>query len=498
MNPGALGRRGFLKALGVGVLAGAASSCRRGEDPYALEKPPVPGADKWLPHEERWITTACAQCAAGCGVRARVVGGRAVKLDGQPSNPINQGGIGPRGLSGLQVLYDPDRITGPMRRKGARGSTEFEPITWDAALDEVATRLRALRDAGNPHQLGVLSGRDRGRTLDLLRQFCKAYGTPNLSEGLSRRLGAVAQAALLTQGIHEIPAYDWTSTRYVLSVGAGVLESSCQAIYFTRGAAFMRQGRGGARAKIVQVETVRSRTGAQADEWIGIAPGTYAAFVLGIAHILVRDDLYDAAFVRDHTFGFDAWNTPDGRSIPGFADMLMADYGPEQVAATCGVPAETLERIASEIGQERPAFAVVDERATLASNGLQVAFAVAALNALLGAIDRPGGVLTQRSAPVAALAAARAGRHGPQRTRAPAARRRRQRSLPAGADRDRGAPRSAARRRALWTGDAVTALLESVVRRHEHRALGRCPRQGSLRRFVHAVHGRDERSTSPT
>lgn len=397
-------RRGFLKVLGTSVFAGAALSCKsEGIDPYALPKPPVPGQDKWQPRQEKWITTACGQCAAGCGVRARVVGGRAVKLEGHPGNPINQGGIGPRGLSGLQVLYDPDRITGPLRRKGGRSSREFEPVTWDAALDEVAGRLGGLRGAGEPHRLGVLSGRDRGRTLDLLRQFCTAFGTPNLGEGMSRRLGAIAQATLLTQGVHDTPAHDWTTTRYVLSIGAGVLESSCQAIYFTRAAAHLRQGTGGSRAKIVQVEPSRSRTAAQADEWIGVAPGTQAAFVLGLAHVLVRDGMHDAAFVSEHGFGFEAWTAADGREVPGFRDILEADYSPEQAAATCGVKPEIIERIAGEIGRARPAFALVDERATLATNGLHVALAVAALNALLGSIERPGGVLTPRAAPIEPL-----------------------------------------------------------------------------------------------
>src|SRR5690606_11182568 len=121
-----LSRRAAL--LGLGALGGSAAvaSCKTewappAKDPFgrARAKPYVPGAEAWSTGEERFATTSCGQCPAGCGIRVRVVEGRAVRIEGSELNPLNGGGIGPRGLSGLQVLYDPDRITGPMiRSKG--------------------------------------------------------------------------------------------------------------------------------------------------------------------------------------------------------------------------------------------------------------------------------------------------------------------------------------------------------------------------------------------
>jgi anaerobic selenocysteine-containing dehydrogenase len=151
----------MLAALGVagaGVLA--LPSCKRGyqpadEDEYAraLNKPYVPGAGKYFTGEERWLSTSCAQCPAGCGLRVRVVEGRAVRIEGNPRNPLNEGGIGPRGLSSLQLLYDADRLTGPMMRNNGR----LEPVEWDTAIDHIAAKLETLRIDKVPERLLVIA-----------------------------------------------------------------------------------------------------------------------------------------------------------------------------------------------------------------------------------------------------------------------------------------------------------------------------------------------------
>jgi thiosulfate reductase/polysulfide reductase chain A len=91
-------------------------------------------------HQEVWRSTICQQCQAGCGLLVRVVDGRAVKIEGNPLHPSNKGKICPKAQAGLQVLYDPDRIKGPMRRIGERGSGQWEPISWDEAIGQVVSQ----------------------------------------------------------------------------------------------------------------------------------------------------------------------------------------------------------------------------------------------------------------------------------------------------------------------------------------------------------------------
>jgi anaerobic selenocysteine-containing dehydrogenase len=119
---------------------------------------------------------------------------------------------------------------------------------------------------------------------------------------------------------------------------------------------------------------------------------------LAIAHVLVRDNLHDAEFVRDHTFGFEPWRDAQGRGHRGFRDLLLSDYKPESVAPVTGVPVEVIERLAHEMSAHRPAIAVAEGTGTAATNALGTAMAIHSLNALLGSLERAGGVLTRRSA----------------------------------------------------------------------------------------------------
>jgi anaerobic selenocysteine-containing dehydrogenase len=398
-------RRAFLKRLGIALGGGlAASSCREEEDPFALEKPKVPGEGEFLRGEERRIATSCAQCPASCGIRVRVVEGRAVKIEGNSACPINRGGVGPRGLSGPQVLYDPDRIPGPMRRRLPRGEAairleDWERVGWDEALSEVGGGLREMRAAGEPHRLVLVCGRERGSMLELFRRFAAAFGTPNLLDGSGTGEASAARACSLMQGVSDVPAYDWTKARYVLSLGSSVLEASCQLVHFARAQGKIRRGTSGVRAKIVHVGPAYSRTAMNADEWVPARTGTYGALALSLAHVLVRDGLHDTAFVHEHCSGFEPWDGPDGRHHRGFREILE-EYAPSRVASITGVEEQVIERLAKELASARPSFAFGGSDEYLAANGLQAAMAVHALNALLGAIDRPGGLLVQRDPPL--------------------------------------------------------------------------------------------------
>lgn len=394
-----LSRRNFLwtasAATGLGTLAG----CRESFDPYALKRPPVPGEDEWALGEERMVTTSCSQCHAGCSIMVRVVQGRAVKVEGNPDCPLNGRGVGPKGQSGPHVLYHPDRLRGPLKREGERGSGKLVPVSWEEAIKDIAARLQSLRDKGESRSVVVLDGEPRGSMPQLWGRFLDAYGSPNYINHRSTTDGARMLAMKYMQGASDVAAIDWKNTNYILGFGETLLESSCQGIYAIRAAAWLREGVPGKRGKFLQVSSEFSLSATKADEWVAVGPGAVGAVALGLAHVLIRDDLYDQAFVAEHTFGFEAWENEQGKHR-GFRDLVMEDYTPEKVSEITGVSAETIERLAHEAAGHRPAVAIVDDTAVAATNGLATAMAVHALNALLGNLERPGGVLVQHPVPL--------------------------------------------------------------------------------------------------
>lgn len=374
-----LDRRTFLKLTGATAAAGVLYKVGLvGLESLASSDEQTSG-----PSSDRRMLGICRLCAGGCGLSARVVDGRVVKLDGNPFHPNNQGKLCPKGQAGLQALYDPDRIKGPMRKVDGG----WRQISWEEALTEVAGALKALRDSGHPERLTFLHDGKRGPTGDLIARFCQSFGAPNDVRAPRHSADGTPLAHLLTQGWNEHAAYDWENTDYLLCFGGAFLEAWQPLVRQLRAYARLRRGRPGRRAKIVQIESRASVTATKADEWLPLNPGTEGALALAIAHVIISDEAYDAQFVAEHTFGFAA-----------FRD-LVRDYAPARIAEITGLPAETIKRIAREFAAAGPA-AVAAGDASGYTNSLYSQWAIHALNALVGSIESPGGVMRQMEAPL--------------------------------------------------------------------------------------------------
>lgn len=343
------------------------------------------------PGVETWVNTVCQLCPGGCGIRVRLLDGWPVKIVGNPEHPINRGGLCPKGAAGLQALYDPDRIRRPLKRVGARGSGQWQEIGWDEAISSVAQRLGALREAGRPEGLIVIGGQYRGLTRALWDRFLAAFGSPNY---VSTAAGGDASDAVLhlTERVRGHLGYDLENTNYLLSFGVNLLEGSWSPVWQMRAYTHLRQGGPAPRARIVQVDVRFSTTAAKADEWLPVKPGTDEALALGMAHVLVRDGLYDREFVRRHTSGFEP-----------FQALVMRHYPPSEVARITGVAESTIVRVAREFGQARPAIAIADRGVSRYANGLSTRWAIHCLNALAGSIGTRGGVLVPPEIPLAPL-----------------------------------------------------------------------------------------------
>jgi anaerobic selenocysteine-containing dehydrogenase len=229
----------------------------------------------------------------------------------------------------------------------------------------------------------------------LIDRFLAAYGSPNhiRHESLSVETERISNE--LTFGHREQMAYDWDNCNYVLSFGRAFLEASRPTIRQLRAFAAMRRDRPNRRGKFVQIDTRFSITAAKADEWIPIRPGTDGALALGLAHTIISEGLYDVEFIQNHTFGFDEWTDTDGTNHEGFRSLVLRDYHPTQVEAITGIPADTIVRVAREFASSQPGIATGGRGASMHSNGLYNWMAIQALNALVGSIETPGGVMVQ-------------------------------------------------------------------------------------------------------
>ncbi len=341
---------------------------------------------------ERWVATTCQACRGGCGLLIRMIGKRAVKVGGNPKHPINRGGVCPKGQGILQWLYHPDRLRQPLWQS-KRGSGQWEPLSWDQALQRLTDRLLSIRKTGHEEQVVMLDGARPTMSSLLWRQFLRAFGSPNYLLCPGEEDGPNL-AAYYMLGARSAPTYDLKNASYVLSFGVNLLEGWGSPLYAARAFGAWRATEG-QRTKLVQIAPRLSVTAAKADEWVPIRPGTEAALALGIAHVIISERRFDERFVAEQTFGFDDWRDAAGRAHTGFSTMVLRDYRPNTVAEITGVPVESVLRLGREFAANPPALALGDQPGNVQPGTLYGSMAVQSLNALVGSFERPGGVLTQ-------------------------------------------------------------------------------------------------------
>ncbi|MGQ9520794.1 MAG: molybdopterin-dependent oxidoreductase, partial [Candidatus Fervidibacter sp.] len=176
--------------------------------------------------EEKWLPVVCGKCNAGCGLLIRVIdepfGRRVVGVKGNPNYPVSQGAACPKGFTIVQGLYHPDRLKTPLKRKGPRGSGEWEPISWDEAIKEIANQLDQIRRT-SPHSLAILLGPTSGLLKPLFHMFADSFGTPNIFEtnwGMGEGLIDAVKVMIGTDIV-----YDLERTGFVISFNADWLQA---------------------------------------------------------------------------------------------------------------------------------------------------------------------------------------------------------------------------------------------------------------------------------
>jgi len=384
-------RRDFIKLTAITGTSATLASCGNPEHQlirFVPDEDLVPGVAEWKP-------SVCPSCGAGCAVNVRVMEadvetvrngqagvvkmGVAKKLEGLPKDPIGQGSLCARGQASIQITYHPDRLTQPMKRSGARGTGDFSPVSWDAAIAELAGQLDALASAREQGTLRYVMRARSGRRRALAEEFLSKFGAPPPATFDLFADDGLREANAASFGKRQLPTIDLARARFVISFGADMLGTWNSPVAQSVAYGEMRQGRRQVRGKLVQVEARMSLTGANADEWIPVKPGTEGVLALGLAHVILAGKLLPAAGGRASA-AIDGWSSG------------LADYAPARVEQVTGVAAKRVERLAHELVEFRPAVAVAGGPPLAHTNGLFHALAVNALNELLGAVGQPGGI----------------------------------------------------------------------------------------------------------
>lgn len=305
----------------------------------------------------------------------------AVKLRGAPDHPFSHGELCPKVNRFLDRVYSPQRLLHPLRRIGPKGSGEFEPISWDDALAEIAERLHGLvdshgaeailpySDAGNQSLLSMLGAGGRffhhlGATR-LVRAICGV--TAGAGTSLTNGSGASLEA---TELVHSKLIVLWgTNTRLTNRHLWPTIETA--------------RSNG---ARLVVIDPIRTLTADALDEtrgdrFVQPRPGTDVAMMLAMMHVVIERDLHDAEWVEAHTTGFDELRA------------AVADWTPERAAAVTGVDADVIEELAVDVATMRPTAIRTLIGAEHHENGAMFFRTLACLPALTGAWrDRGGGL----------------------------------------------------------------------------------------------------------
>jgi anaerobic selenocysteine-containing dehydrogenase len=315
------------------------------------------------------VLTDCTLCYHSCGTRVTIEDGKAVKVEGLESHPLNKGKLCPKGEAALDHIYDPNRLKHPMKRvKGG-----WERITWDQALSEIAEKLLKLKKDYGPEALGVFSGSIGVENLEMVgltQRFKAAFGSPNFFSVESICYRMRIRTRQITFG--KYPTEELDSKLYVLW-GHNPDESD-----FPLQLAIEENLKKG--AKIVVIDPKKIPLADRAEMYLKIRPGTDGAMALAMLQVIVNEKLYDADFVEKYTVGFD-------QLVPH-----VQKYTPEWAEKITWVPAGEIRKLARLFAKTKGAGIYQGTNTQdQTANGTQNSRVFSVLQIITGNINNPGG-----------------------------------------------------------------------------------------------------------
>lgn len=339
-----------------------------------------------MPEEIVWKKTHCARMDhGGCGLLVGVCNNEIVKVKGDPQGYLNKGYTCYKGRVSADRLKHPDRLRHPLKRAGKRGAGRWQPVSWEEALDEIASNLLDIKEKHGARAVGFGVGMPKGLEHFVLIRLANCFGTPNVVASQD-----VCHAPREVTGLHTCGFYPVADlhnpTGLILSIGSNLLSTNEEGQI---GSMVLQQLKNG--AKLIVLDPRRTDLAKRADLWLQFRPGTAQALALAFINVIIEESLYDEDFVNKYTYGFE--------------DLArhVKVYSPEAVSEITWIEPELIRQAARMYAEAKPAVLQWGNAIEHDINAFDATRSLACLMAICGNLEIPGGNINAHEPNIAAL-----------------------------------------------------------------------------------------------
>ena len=326
---------------------------------------------------EKEVYSLCFMCSVRCPIKVKVKDGQVKWIEGN-SNAGMGGSLCPRGAAGISLLYDNERLQSPLIRVGERGSGHFRKASWDEALDMVGDKLKEVIDKFGGHS--VVLGERTQLSTHVSKTFLKAIKSPNHFTHDALCKGSVNTACRSLFGYTDAQmGIDYGNTRHMVLYGRNLFE----AIEVKPVKGLMSALEKG--AKLTYIDPRVTKTATKAQRYLMVRPGTDLALNYALIHVILRERLYDEAYV-------DRW-------VLGLNDLqaFIEPYTPQWAQEETGIAAHEIEKLAQEIAQDSPHVVFhFGYRGANHENEIYMRRSIMILNSLMGSVEAKGGFFLKK------------------------------------------------------------------------------------------------------
>ncbi len=327
---------------------------------------------------EKEVYSLCFMCSVRCPIKVLAKDGQVKWIEGNPHVPGMEGSLCPRGAAGIKLLYDDERLQSPMIRVGERGSGQWRKASWDEALDLVGDKLNKIIDEHGGHS--VVLGERAQLATHVSKTLLKAIKSPNYFSHDALCKGSVNTACRSLFGYTDGQiGIDYKNCKNIVLYGRNIFESI--AVKEVNNLMYaLEHG-----ARMTYIDPRVSITATKAHRFWMIRPATDLALNYALMHIILKERLYDTAYVN--------------RWVEGFKELqeFVSDYTPEWAEKETGIPADEIVEFAREVSQDKPSVIFhYGYRGAHHINEIYLRRSILILNALMGSVEAKGGIFFKK------------------------------------------------------------------------------------------------------